>query len=192
MLGGVERIVQLADLARVDIAPGFFAITRSPNLREVLAGVLDVGGVVTAALHRSVVIGYAVDLPFVPVPFARRWQSVPDARELGAIEVARAFRGTGVARRLLDEMFRGGRLDGKIVIAEGLCWHWDAEARGLSYAECRAALLALFAGAGLERFHTDETEIAYSPCNFLAARVGPDVPEESRRAFERTLERCEP
>jgi hypothetical protein len=47
------RIERLVDVGRVDIVPGFFAITRSPQLREMLARVVDLGAVVTAAVHRS-------------------------------------------------------------------------------------------------------------------------------------------
>ncbi len=108
------RIERLVDVGRVDIVPGFFAITRSPQLREMLARVLDLGAVVTAAVHRSLLIGYAADLPFLPIvlehgEWKRRWQLLPDVRELGGIEVARPFRGSGIARLLLELPRRCGR-----------------------------------------------------------------------------------
>ncbi len=96
------RIERLIDVGRVDIVPGFFAITRSPQLREMLARVVDLGAVVTAAVHRSLLIGYAADLPFLPIKlehgeWKRRWQLLPDARELGGIESRK--RGTPPTRR---------------------------------------------------------------------------------------------
>lgn len=75
----------------------------------------------------------------------------------------------------------------EILIGEGLAWHWDAEGRGLALSQCRAALLRLFESAGFRRYRTDEPEVAYSPYNFLIARVGTKVPEESRLAFEAAL-----
>jgi acetoin utilization protein AcuA len=186
------RIKRVTDLRQVDVAPGFFAITRTDRLREAFDDVLGIGAVITAAIDRSVVIGYAIDLPFVPIAIEggelkRRWQSVPDAHELGAIEVARPFRGSGIGRRLLDEVVAQPQLDGRILIAEGLEWHWDLEAFHVSAGERRERLLALFSGAGFQRYDTDETEVAYSEPNFLAARVGPAVSEESRRAFQAAL-----
>lgn len=183
---------RLTDLASVDIAPGFFAITRSGGLRERLEKILLLGALITAAVQRSVLVGYVADLPFMPVAtvwgeLTRRWQSVPDARELGAIEVARPFRAQGIGRRLLAELVAGTRLDGNILIAEGLEWHWDLEARGLSSRECRARLLALFSDAGFRRYDTDEAEITYSAANFLLARIGPQVRQQSRLAFESAL-----
>ena len=186
------EIRTLADPSRVDIAPGFHAVTRSPELRRVLAEVLELGAVVTAAIDGAVLVGYAVDLPYVPIVFEgadypRRWQQLPDVRELGALEVARGVRSRGLGHRLLAGMLQGGRLDARIVIGEGLAWHWDAEGRGLGLSECRAALLRLFESADFRRFRTDEPEVAYSPYNFLVARVGPKVPEASRLAFEAAL-----
>lgn len=61
------------------------------------------------------------------------------------------------------------------------------EASHVSAGDCRERLLALFSGAGFQRYDTDEPEVAYSERNFLAARVGPAVSEESRRAFQAAL-----
>lgn len=188
----IRQIHELSDLRRFDIAPGFAAVTRSAGLRSMFEGILPLGAVITVALRGSLLVGYAADLPFVPVQLPdrelrRRWSFVPDAHELGAIEVARPFRGERIAQRLLEEMLRGGRLEQRIVIAEGLHWHWDTAGRGLPVAECRRALLALFAGAGFRRYDTDEPEVSYSMSNFLIARVGALVPESSRRAFEEAL-----
>ncbi|HEY2030119.1 MAG TPA: hypothetical protein VGH20_13020 [Myxococcales bacterium] len=186
------EIRRLADPSAVDIAPGFCAVTRSPQLRAMLTEVLTLGAVVTAALDGAVLVGYAVDLPYLPIVFdgdeyQRRWQPLSDVRELGVLEVARGVRGAGLGRGLLAGMLEGGRLDRQIVIGEGLAWHWDVEARGLGLSGCRAALLNLFESAGFRRYRTDEPEVAYSPYNFLVARVGPKVPEASRLAFEGAL-----
>lgn len=192
MTAGVHIVREPAELRSFDIAPGFFAITRSAELRALFTDILGLGAAITVAVDRSMLIGYAADLPFVPVQWEhgevqRRWSLVPQARELGALEVARPFRGQGLARLLLEEMFSGGRLEDRIVIAEGLHWHWDLEQSGLSVAEARQRLLALFGGEGFQRYDTDEPEVSYSPGNFLLARLGAQVAEESVRAFREAL-----
>jgi acetoin utilization protein AcuA len=186
------RIERLTDVSKVDIVPGFFAVTRSAELREMLLRILELDAVLFAALEGSLLVGYTADLPFLPIEFGggsfeRRWQRVPGARELGAIEVARNFRSGGIARDLLAAQVAGARLDGQILIGEGLCWHWDNESRGLAVSECRARLLALFANAGFGNYRTDEPEVSYSLSNFLVARVGPRVPAASVAAFEAAL-----
>jgi acetoin utilization protein AcuA len=188
----IERFTSAAQLARVDVAPGFAAITPSAELRTVLADVLELDGVVTAAIRRSILVGYIVDLPFLPIPFqggqiTRRWQGVPDARELGGLEVARPFRGGGIAQRLLTELVSEARLDRIILIGEALQWHWDADTGRRSIWEYRDELLRLLESAGFRRWETDEAEIRYSPANFLFARIGPLASEASRRAFEKSL-----
>ncbi len=188
----IERLSSAADLARVDVAPGFAAITPSADLRTVLAGVLEAGGVVNAAMRRAILVGYTADLPFLPIPFEggqiiRRWQGLPDARELGGLEVARPFRGAGIAQRLLTGLVSDARLDRIILIGEALEWHWDADTGRQSIWEYRDELLRLLESAGFRRWETDEAEIEYSPANFLFARIGPFASDSSRRAFEKAL-----
>jgi GNAT superfamily N-acetyltransferase len=186
------EIARLTDLSNLDIAPDFFAIHRSAEVREALSKLFALDAYLVGAIDRSVLVGYAVDLPFLPIEFEgekieRRWNRLPDARELGAIEIARQCRSRGVARELLAGLAENGRLETKIVVGEGLMWHWDYESRGLNASECRARLLSMFAGAGYRRFRTNEPEIAFSPYNFLVARIGRQVSKSSLGAFEAAL-----
>lgn len=188
----IDRLTSAGDLARLDVTPGFAAITPSKDLRAVLARVLEAGGVVNAALRRSILIGYTADLPFLPIPFqggqiTRRWQGLPDAREIGGLEVARPFRGAGIAQRLLAGLVSDARLDRIVLIGEALQWHWDADTGRQSIWEYRDELLRLLERAGFRRWETDEPEIQYSPANFLFARIGPLTSEVSRRAFQTAL-----
>jgi GNAT superfamily N-acetyltransferase len=188
----IERLTSAAELARFDVAPGFAAISSSANLRTVLADVFAAGGVVNAALRGSILVGYTADLPFLPIPFGggqiiRRWQGLPDARELGGLEVARPFRGAAIAQRLLAGLVSDARLDRIILIGEALAWHWDADTGQQSIWEHRDDLLRLLERAGFRRWETDEAEIKYSPANFLFARIGPLTSDASRRAFEKAL-----
>ena len=184
----IEQLGSRAFLRGISIADGFAAITPSPRLHGVLADVLAEGGVITAALRGSMLVGYVADLPFVPIPLwrgelRRRWQDVPSAREVGGIEVARPFRRGRIAQRLLGAIVGDGRLDASILIAEGFHSHWDVDHRSVSVWDARAQLIRLFQTAGFARHDTDEPEVSESPANFLAARIGPRVPELHRAAF---------
>jgi len=188
----IERFTSAAELARFDVTPGFAAITPSADLRKVLAAVLQAGGVVNAALRRSILVGYTADLPFLPIPFdggqiIRRWQRLPDVRELGGLEVAKPFRGAGIAQRLLAGLVSDARLDRIVLIGEALEWHWDADIGRQSIWEYRDELSRLLETAGFRRWETDEPEIKYSPANFLFARIGPRTSDASRRAFDQAL-----
>src|SRR5881394_3510660 len=121
--------------------------------------------------------GFAADLPFAPVEWngqriSRRWEAIPEVRELGAVEVAAPFRNRGVARQLMQAFAEGDRLDPYIVIGEALSWHWDVAAAGNDPWEYRRRLSRLLESAGFQRFATDEPDVTYHPANFLAARIG--------------------
>jgi acetoin utilization protein AcuA len=184
------RIVSVAaaDLRALDVPPGFGAIVRSADLRDVLARVIDLGGVVTAASAEGVLAGYATDLPFVPVFYQGRrverpWDDLPQAHEFGSIEVAPQFRRTGLAEALIASMVANGRLDERIVIGEALASHWDLRGSGLAVWDYRTALLRLFERAGFQRFDTSQPETALDPASFLIARIGPRTSPQSQAAF---------
>ncbi|SRR6266566_3422746 len=184
------RIVTLAksDLSHIDVPPGFGAIVRSEDLRGVLARVLDLRGVVTAACAGCVLAGYATDLPFVPVTYCGRrcprpWDDLAQAHELGPIEVAPQFRRARVAGALLSAVVANRRLEKNIVIGEALSWHWDLRGSGLGVWGYRAVLLRLFERAGFQRFETSQPEVGLDPAGFLVAKVGVQTSPASRSAF---------
>jgi len=188
------RLLSRDDLEAVEISPGFRAIVRSAELRPVLQHVLELGGAVTAALNDGMLIGYATDLPFVPVDWSsgrieRRWEHLPAARELGSLEVAAAYRGRGIARLLMDSLVAGRRLEPYIVIGEALAWHWDIRAAGVDLWRYRGMLVGLLESAGFGRFDTDEAEIREHEANFLIARIGAGTSAADRRAFREALHR---
>ena len=177
-----------SDLGRIDVPPGFGAIVRSGDLRNVLGRVLDLGGTVTAGDADGVLAGYATDLPFVPVVYAgarfrRPWDDLPQAREFGSIEVAPQFRRAKLAEALVCALVANGRLDDSIVIGEALSWHWDLRGAGLAMWDYRAALLRLFQRAGFQRFDTSQPETALDAASFLIARIGTRTSLESQAAF---------
>jgi acetoin utilization protein AcuA len=170
-------------LARVEAAPGFHCIVRTPEVVSILRRVLALSGTVTVALEGNHVVGYATDLPFPP---ADRWPSAI-ARELGSIEVAAPWRRRGLATRILSALVEGGRLERHVVVAQCLSWHWDPEGARLALTDYGAMLLRLLAGCGFQRFATDESEVAFHPANFLAARIGASTSAAERAAFASAL-----
>jgi acetoin utilization protein AcuA len=186
------RLISRDDLDAMEISPGFRAIVRSAELRPVLQHVLQLGGAVTAALHDGMLIGYATDLPFVPIEWSlgrieRRWERLPGARELGSLEVATPYRGRGIAHLVMDSLVAGGRLEPYIVIGEALAWHWDIGAAGVDLWRYRGMLLRLLESAGFAGFDTDDAEIRAHEANFLVARIGAATSAADRSAFREAL-----
>jgi hypothetical protein len=98
----IERYESPWQIESLRVASGFGSIVDSREVPPMFRRVLAAGGNVTAALLGGVLVGYAADLPFAPVEWdggriVRRWQAVPQARELGAVEVAAPFRNRGIA-----------------------------------------------------------------------------------------------
>jgi GNAT superfamily N-acetyltransferase len=192
---GAMRIVRFETQAEIEglrVAEGFGAIVRSEDVPAMFARTLSAGGTITAALRDGVVVGYAADLPFVPIVWdggrvERRWDALPAVRELGAVEVALPFRNRGIARELMRALAAGGRLDRFIVIAEALHWHWDLAASGIDVWEYRRRLVRLLESAGFRRFDTDAPDVSEHAANFLAARIGPRSGIPAQRAFAEAL-----
>jgi acetoin utilization protein AcuA len=188
----IARFASARDLAGLRVAAGFGAIVRTEDVPAMFARTIAAGGTITAALHAEVLVGYAADLPFVPIEWdggrvERRWEALPEVRELGAVEVALPFRNRGIARELMRALAEGGRLDRFIVIAEALHWHWDLDGAGIDVWEYRRRLIRLLESAGFRRFDTDAPDVADHAANFLAARIGPGTPLLAQRAFAEAL-----
>src|SRR5690606_1445559 len=105
--------------------------------------------------------------------------------ELGAVEVADAYRGQRLAERLLAASFEGGRFDDTVVFATLYRWHYDLPRTGLGELGYRRMLERLYGTVGLVPVATTDPEIAHDPANRLVARVGPRAPEAVVREFDR-------
>jgi len=140
-------------------------------------------GCVTLATDGEVIVGYAAF--HRPDPF-ERWgrDETGGVYELGAVEVAPEYRGQGLARRILEETFKTGRFDDKIVVAALYYWHYDLDRTGLSAFAYRDLLTRLYQSVGFELFPTDDPDIFAHVENALLARIGPQTPEEVKRSFE--------
>lgn len=105
--------------------------------------------------------------------------------ELGAVEVADAYRGQKLAERLLAASFEGGRFDDTVVFATLYRWHYDLARTGLGELGYRRMLERLYSTVGLEPVDTTDPEIAHDPANRLVARVGPAAPRSVVSEFDR-------
>jgi len=188
----VERLETRSQIEGLRVAEGFSAIVPSAEVLEMFRNSVAIGGTITAARVQGVLVGYAADLPFAPIEWqgqriVRRWEAIPEVRELGAVEVAGPFRNRGIARKLMQAFAEGERLERYIVIGEALCWHWDVAAAGNDPWEYRRRLCRLLESAGFQRFATNAPDVTYDPANFLAARIGVATAPSSRRAFQDAL-----
>lgn len=148
-------------------------------------------GRVLTALAGNRLVGYVA--LFQPGP-EERWgqQSLPGLVELGALEVDRAWRRQGLARRLMQAVFAGGELESAIVIAPQFATDWDLEASGLAWREYRHMILRLFRRHGFADFVTDEPLVAADPRNGLLVRVGEAAPPGLYQAFRSLLTEVSP
>ena len=141
-------------------------------------------GLVSAAFATEQTVAYvAFQLP----DSFEYWSKDPSGKiwELGAVEVVPAWRGHGLAGRLLQDTFASGFFDDKVVIAQLLSWHYDTERTGLSAFAYRELLIKLYQKFGFQIWRTDDPDIAGHIENALMARIGPEAPAETVRRFHR-------
>lgn len=138
--------------------------------------------IVVARTDDGTVVGFLTIL--APDP-TERWgkDRIAGLLELGGIEVARHWRGFGIAQKLLEAAFEDGEYDECVVFATAYSWCWDLEQMGLSIAEYRKMLNTVFRPFGFEPYVTDEPNVRCYAGNALAARVGPRVPLKLFRQF---------
>ncbi|MDR7418652.1 MAG: GNAT family N-acetyltransferase [Armatimonadota bacterium] len=189
----VSVIAQLRDpreLARYEIDSGLGAFCgysprRADIVRETLGKGLRVpGGEVFVAVRDDTVVGYLLLVPSGP---DQPWGRLNDPRilELG-IEVARGHRGRGIAQALFRMAFDRRVVESRIYVATAYVWCWDVDDTGLSAAVYADRLLRLFERFGFRREWTNEPNVAMEPANFLAVRIGRDVPADLLRRFRQS------
>ncbi len=114
-----------------------------------------------------------------------RWGKIGDPRiyEMGSIEVSVNWRGLGVARKIMEWLFKDGFYDDKIVYSMELAWHWDFKHTTLDKFEYRDLLLKLFQSFGFVLLDTDEPDILMDSANMLTVRFGKNTDPELRDKF---------
>jgi len=190
----VPAIVQLRsarELAGYEIDPGLGAFSqpqysrnRTGIVRESLGKTLRVpGGEVFSAVAEQTIVGYLLLVPSGP---DQPWGRLNDPRvlEIG-IEVARGYRGGGVAQALMRRAFSRSEVESRIYVATAYVWCWDVEDTGLAANVYADRLLRLFEQFGFRREWTNEPNVAMDSSNFLAVRVGREVAPDLLRRFRK-------
>ena len=144
------------------------------------------GHVTAAFTPGKLLVGFVTFHP--PGPDDRWTEAGPEGIiELGGIEVARAWRGLGQARRLLRFAMADPAMDDLIVYATGYTWCWDLGGTDLTRTEYRDRIVALFKGCGFELYLTNEPNIWMDRANVLMVRVGGRVSPERFARFHALL-----
>ena len=173
------------DLRALTMHPGLSAFRRPNEQHEALIDIAGLAeGRIIAAIHNNVIVGYVT---FHYPDELERWSEggMLDLVELGAIEVAKPYRGYGLGKRLIRLAFEGGQLDNVIVFTTEYYWHWDLEGTGLNVWEYRTMMERLMKSVDMVWFATDDPEICSHPANCLMVRVGKLVPQASVEQFDR-------
>lgn len=186
----VRQILDSRELAQYEIDPGLgsfcgYTHRRRDIVREMLGKGLRVpGGEVFVATDGHIIVGY---LLFVPSGVDQPWGRLNDPRilEIG-IEVARGYRGQGLAQGLFRQAFGRPEVESRIYVATAYVWCWDVDDTGLSATVYADRLLKLFERFGFRREWTNEPNVMMEPANFLAVRIGRQAPPDLVRRFRQS------
>jgi acetoin utilization protein AcuA len=104
-------------------------------------------------------------------PADSSWQGLTNTYEI-AFEVSAGWRGNGIARQLLKQVFELDCLEDLIIIGMGLSWHWDTASLGLTRFAYRAMIERLSAHYGFAEYLTSDENIRMDPANIFLVRFG--------------------
>ncbi|MEC1528745.1 acetoin utilization protein acetyltransferase AcuA [Bacillus spizizenii] len=181
----IEGPVSPEDLAGYKFHNDLTAFRPPREQHEALVDIADLpeGRIIIARDGRTIV-GYVTYL--YPDPL-ERWSegNMEDLLELGAIEVAPAYRGCSVGKTLLTVSMMDEQMENYIVMTTEYYWHWDLKGMKKDVWEYRKIMEKMMNAGGLVWFATDEPEISSHPANCLMARIGKNVSQESIEQFDR-------
>lgn len=165
--------------------PDLDAFRRPREQFEALIEIAELpeGRIILARKEREI-IGYVT---FHYADELERWSEgqMEDLLELGAIEVADAYRGLGLGKKMIRLAFEKEQLENMIVFTTEYYWHWDLEKSGLSVWQYRDMMEKLMKCVDMVWFATDDPEICSHPANCLMVRIGKHVPLSSVEKFDR-------
>ncbi|MFD2670235.1 GNAT family N-acetyltransferase [Marinicrinis sediminis] len=152
---------------------------------EALLEIADLaeGRIIIARLDH-VIVGYVT---FHYPDELERWSEADIAEliELGAIEVAPAYRSFGLGKQMLKLAAADKQLEDYIVFTTEYYWHWDLQGSQLSVWDYRKMMEKLMKNMDMIWYATDDPEICAHPANCLMVRVGSHVRQEAIEAFDR-------
>ena len=157
-----------------------------------LVGVLMQGGLTPSGSGRVAVAqaNRRLEQSRVPAPFTgvvvERWVELGAGvmMEVKAIEVARSWRWTGIASRILNMVVDHPQIEDKIFYMVGYSWTWDLKGTRKTAQEYRAMLVHLFEQQGFQVFETNEPNVCLKPENVLMCRLGDNISREMKDRFK--------
>ncbi|WP_426447301.1 GNAT family N-acetyltransferase [Paenibacillus sp. S-38] len=181
----LEGPVPPEQLRKYTMHPDLDAFRRPKEQFEALVEIAGLPeGRIILARHEEVIVGYVT---FHYADELERWSEggMLDLIELGAIEVANAYRGLGLGKKLIRLAFEDGQLENVITFTTEYYWHWDLESSGLTVWQYRDMMEKLMKSVDMVWFATDDPEICSHPANCLMVRIGKNVPLSSVEQFDR-------
>ncbi|UOQ86314.1 GNAT family N-acetyltransferase [Gracilibacillus salinarum] len=130
------------------------------------------------------IIGYVTFLHPDPI---ERWAKYPypDMLELGAIEIAPAYRGNKLGSLLIETSMKDEHMENYIILSTEYYWHWDLNETTLSVWDYRKIMEKMMKAGDLYPAPTNEPEIMAHPANCLMVRIGKNVPKEHIELFDK-------
>ncbi|AZS14600.1 GNAT family N-acetyltransferase [Paenibacillus lutimineralis] len=181
----IEGPVSPSHLQTLQMHPELDAFRRPKDQHEALIEIAGLPeGRIILARENEVIVGYVT---FHYPDEMERWSQgrMPDLIELGAIEVANAYRSMKLGSRMINTAFEDSQMEKYIVFTTEYYWHWDLKSSGLSVWDYRKMMERLMQTVDMVWYATDDPEICSHPANCLMVRIGKEVPIESEEQFDR-------
>ncbi|MCT8137354.1 GNAT family N-acetyltransferase [Anaerobacillus sp. CMMVII] len=181
----IEGPIAAKELEAYRFHEGLVAFRPPEKQFKALLSIADLpeGRIIIARDH-DVIVGYAT---FIYPDELERWSEakMDNLIELGAIEVAAAYRGAKVGKNMLKVAMMDDAMEDYITITTEYYWHWDLKGTGLSIWDYRKVMEKMMNAGGLVWFATDDPEICSHPANCLMVRIGKRIDQESIQRFDR-------
>lgn len=139
--------------------------------------------VVLAIAPPQTIIGFGV-LAY-PQP-GERWAELGAGvmMEVKVVEVARSWRRTKIASRILKMVVDYPQKEDKILYMVGYSWTWDLAGTQKTAQEYQAMLVHLFEQQGFQVLETNEPNVCLKPENVLMCRLGKNISRETKDRFK--------
>ncbi len=181
----IEGPVSSKKLSRLTMHEALTAFRPANEQLEALKEIADLpeGRILIATVNQQI-IGYVTYLHPDPI---ERWSQYPkdNLLELGAIEIAPAYRGNKLGSRLIETSMKDENMENYIIISTEYYWHWDLNYSELSVWDYRKIMEKMMKAGDLYPAPTNEPEIMAHPANCLMVRIGKNVSQEDQALFKK-------
>lgn len=180
----IEGPVHPDHLRTLSMHPDLDAFRRPDEQHVALVEIAELPeGRIILTRDGSMIVGYVT---FHYPDEMERWSEgkMPDLLELGAIEVANAYRAIGLGKSMIQLAFLKEQLENMIVFTTEYYWHWDLRGSLSNVWDYRKMMEKLMKSVDMVWFATDDPEICSHPANCLMVRIGKEVPLSSVEKFD--------